>query len=250
MPPAIDPSTVRAVVFDIGGVFLIPHHERILPALSEVGIELAPDDAAFHRAHHVGVHAIAEAVRSEELEPVEASARTWEVYDAAYFEAAGVVAEQIGDASEARQAQRRLGVSGVWVYPLDVNIAAFARVMTARPDLERAIVSNNDGSAEQQLLDHAVCQVGPGPLPEVAMVIDSGVIGVSKPDPAIFDPVLDGLRADPGEILYVGDTYQSDVLGARASGLQVVQLDPYDLHHDFDHPRVPDVAALADLLVD
>ena len=80
-------------------------------------------------------------------------------------------------------------------------------------------------------------------------LIDSGVIGVAKPDPAIFDPVLDGLQADPGEILYVGDTYQSDVLGARAAGLQVVQLDPYGLHHDYDHARVPDVGALAELLL-
>ena len=61
--------------------------------------------------------------------------------------------------------------------------------------------------------------------------------------------MLDSLSAAPGEILYVGDTYQSDVLGATAAGLQVVQLDPYDLHHDYDHARVPDVDALADLLI-
>ena len=195
------------------------------------------------------MHAIAEAVRAEALEPLEASAQTWRVYDAAYFQAAGVPDEHIGAASEARHSQRQQGVSSVWVYPLTVNISAFARVMTERPDLERAIVSNNDGSAQQQMLDHNVCQVGPGPLPEVAMVIDSAVIGVAKPDPAIFAPVLDGLRADPQEILYVGDTYQSDVLGARAAGLQVVQLDPYDLHGEYDHARVPDLAALADVLI-
>lgn len=249
MPPAIDPSTIRAVVFDIGGVFLIPHHERIRPALAEVGIDIAPDEAAFHRAHHVGVHAVGEAVRSQELEPVEASDRTWELYDAAYFRTAGVAANQIALASEARRRQREGGVSGVWVYPLVANIAAFARVMHQRPDLERAIVSNNDGTAEQQLLDHRVCQVGPGALPEVSMVVDSGVVGIAKPDPAIFDPVVDTLRADPDEILYVGDTYQSDVLGARAAGLQVVQLDPYGLHRDYDHPTVPDLDALADVLI-
>ena len=249
MPPAIDPSTVRAVVFDIGGVFLIPHHERIRPALAEAGIDVPPDDAAFHRAHHVAVHAISEAVRAGEIQPDEGSAHTWALYDTAYFRTAGVPSDQIPAASAVREAQRRQGVSGVWVYPLEANIRAFATVMTERPDLERAIVSNNDGSAEQQMLDHGVCQVGPGDLPEVAMVIDSGVIGVAKPDPAIFDPVLDGLQADPGEILYVGDTYQSDVLGARAAGLQVVQLDPYGLHHDYDHARVPDVGALAELLL-
>lgn len=249
MPPAIDPSTIRAVVFDIGGVFLIPHHERIRPALAEVGIDVPPDDDAFHRAHHVAVHAISQAVRTGEIQPDEGSALTWELYDTAYFSTAGVPGDQIEAASAVREEQRRQGVSGVWVYPLKANIAAFARMMTERPELERAIVSNNDGSAEQQMLDHRVCQVGPGALPEVAMVIDSGLIGVAKPDPAIFEPVLAGLEAEPDEILYVGDTYQSDVLGATAAGLQVVQLDPYDLHHDYDHARVPDVSALAEVLL-
>ena len=249
MPPAIDPSTVRAVVFDIGGVFLIPHHERIRPALAEAGIHVPADDEAFHRAHHVAVHAIAEAVRSDGLEATESSVDTWRVYDAAFFTTAGVSDDQIAAASAVREQQRRQGVSGVWVYPLLANIAAFARIAAERPDLERAIVSNNDGSAEQQMLDHDVCQVGPGPLPEVAMVIDSGIIGIAKPDPAIFEPVLAGLEAEPEEILYVGDTYQSDVLGARAAGLQVVQLDPYELHHDYDHARVRDVTALADALI-
>lgn len=249
MPPAIDPSTVRAVVFDIGGVFLIPHHGRIRPALADAGVDVPPDEGAFHRAHHVAVHAVSEAVRSGEIQPDEGSAHTWALYDTAYFSTAGVPDHQISTASAVREEQRRQGVSGVWVYPLEANIAAFTTIMSERPELERAIVSNNDGSAEQQMLDHRVCQVGPGDLPEVAMVIDSGLIGVAKPDPAIFEPVLKTLSAPPHEILYVGDTYQSDVLGATAAGLQVVQLDPYDLHHDYDHARVPDVGALADLLL-
>lgn len=236
------------MVFDIGGVFLIPHHEPVRAALGAAGIDVAADEAAFHRGHHVGVHAIAEAVRSGDLVPDEATHGMWAAYDRAYFAEVGVAAEALAAASEARMAQRGSGVSGVWSYPLQPNIDAFHRLTVERAHLEVAIVSNNDGTAEQQMLDHGVCQVGPGPLPAVRVLIDSGVVGVAKPDPTIFDPVLDELGMAPERILYVGDTYQSDVLGARAAGLQVVQLDPYDLHHDYDHLRVRDVAALLDLL--
>ena len=245
----LDPTRVRAVVFDIGGVFLIPHHERLRPAMIDAGVDVPPDEDAFHRAHHVGVHAIAQAVRADTLPPVEASLEMWEIYDDVYFRAVGVAEADLPTAAAARRRQREAGVSDVWCFPLRTNIAAFHRIASERPDLERAIVSNNDGSAEQQLLDHGVCQVGSGPLPAVELVVDSGVVGVAKPDPAIFDDVVDALDTPPEEMLYVGDTYQSDVLGARAAGLQVVQLDPYGLHHDYDHPRVPDVEALAQLLL-
>jgi len=109
-------------------------------------------------------------------------------------------------------------------------------------------VSNNDGTAEAQMLELGVCQVGPGPLPSVRIVVDSGAIGIAKPDPAIFRPALEALGTDPARTLYVGDTVHADVRGARAAGMPVVQLDPYDDHAGFDHHRVTDLAALADLL--
>jgi hypothetical protein len=47
----------------------------------------------------------------------------------------------------------------------------------------------------------------------------------------------------------VGDTVHADVLGASAAGIPVAQLDPYDLHLDFDHARFPDLEAVADWLL-
>lgn len=246
--PGIDAAAIDVVVFDIGGVFLIPHHEPIRSALATAGIGLAADEDAFHRAHHVGVHAIAAMVRGTGTAANELSTDLWRTYDLAYFAAAGVPEGHVAEAAAARQAMRGTPVIDVWIKPLETNIAAFHRLAEARPGLRRGIVSNNDGTAEQQLLDHGVCQVGPGPLPSVEILIDSAVIGVAKPDPAIFAPVLDHFGTEPHRILYVGDTYQADVVGARAAGLQVVQLDPYDLHHDYDHPRARDLAALVELL--
>ncbi|MFC3995134.1 HAD family hydrolase [Nocardiopsis sediminis] len=43
--------------------------------------------------------------------------------------------------------------------------------------------------------------------------------GVSKPDPAFFDRVLEVTGHAPGEILYVGDRLDNDVLPAKEAGM-------------------------------
>ena len=108
-----------------------------------------------------------------------------------------------------------------------------------------AIVSNADGTVAQILREAGVCQAGPGPLVEVATVVDSGAIGVAKPDPAIFTPALDALGTEAGRTLHVGDSVHYDVGGARAAGLRGVHFDPRRLCERTDHDHV---AALTDLL--
>ncbi len=48
---------------------------------------------------------------------------------------------------------------------------------------------------------------------------------MAKPDPAIFLRALGALRASAGESLFVGDSYQIDVVGAHAAGMRVAWLD-------------------------
>lgn len=243
---SLDISSIDAVVFDIGGVFLIPHAEPISEALAEVGIEVDPTDhAAWHRAHHVGVRVLADHVKATGAVPDEHASPIWEAYDAGYFPEVGVAAADLAAASAARASLRDRASVDVWSMPMSDNIVASRRIAGARPI---AVVSNNNGAAEQQMLDHGVGQVGPGPLPTLAAVVDSELEGVAKPDPAIFDRAVAALGVDRSRILYVGDTWHADVVGANAAGLQVVQLDPHDLHADFDHHRLPNLDALAGLL--
>jgi putative hydrolase of the HAD superfamily len=159
----------------------------------------------------------------------------------------GIAEVQVTAAAEAViAAASTTEVKDVWRQLLDENIEGFRRIVAS--GMPVAIVSNNDGTAEAQLRHFGICQVGAGPLPSVTVVVDSGVVGVAKPDPAIFRPALEALGTDPARTLYVGDTVQADVRGAEAAGMRAVQLDPYDLHADFDHARLATVAALADLL--
>ena len=240
-----EPASISAVVFDIGGVFTVPHPDPMSDLLATLGIETNRNDpGSFERAHYHGIRAITEILAGGHSDP-ESNPDAWRAYDLAYFAQVGVPEDRLFDASSARASQRAQGVRGIWRHPLRANIEASARIAA---DYPIAVVSNNDGTAEQQLIDHGVGQVGDGPLPPLAAVVDSGTIGVAKPDPAIFAPAIDALGVRAAEILYVGDTVHADVRGATAAGLPVVQLDPYNLHHDHEHFRLPGVTELAELL--
>lgn len=43
--------------------------------------------------------------------------------------------------------------------------------------------------------------------------------GVSKPDPEFFERIVDGLHLTPGEVLYVGDRLDNDILPAQEAGM-------------------------------
>ncbi|KJY29030.1 HAD family hydrolase [Streptomyces sp. NRRL S-495] len=55
---------------------------------------------------------------------------------------------------------------------------------------------------------------------DVDLIGTSDDWGASKPDPGFFRKVAEVVPAEPGEILYVGDRLDNDVLPARAAGMQ------------------------------
>ncbi len=227
-------GTVDAIVFDIGGVFTYPDYRPVEARLGAMGVDLPPEVVHYRQAHHAGVRALADADRpTEEHKP-----DFWQVYDEAYGATLGV------DLAELEAFRVAVRESWSWVHT--ENVEAFHRLNAT--GMPTAIVSNNDGTAPEQMRDFGVCQVGPGPLPSVAAIVDSTLEGVAKPDPAIFAPALSALGFEPGRVLYVGDTVHADVRGAQAAGMQVIQLDPFDHHADYDHARCRDLDELLSLV--
>jgi putative hydrolase of the HAD superfamily len=55
-------------------------------------------------------------------------------------------------------------------------------------------------------------------------VIDSRVVGIAKPDPAIYALALDRLRLPADTVLMVGDSYERDIVPAHGVGLQTAWL--------------------------
>ena len=110
------------------------------------------------------------------------------------------------------------------------------------------IVSNADGLIGQRLAERELLQVGPGIGVEVDCVIDSGAVGIMKPDPRIFHLALEAMDIAAEDAWYVGDMPGIDVVGARAAGLRPFVMDPHGLHHDADYDRVESLAELARLV--
>jgi putative hydrolase of the HAD superfamily len=95
-----------------------------------------------------------------------------------------------------------------------------AALQESRAVLERlarryalGVVSNYYGNADRILTD-----AGMGPL--LAVVIDSSVCGLSKPDPAIFALAVARLGVPAERALFVGDSLAQDIVPARTAGLR------------------------------
>jgi putative hydrolase of the HAD superfamily len=92
---------------------------------------------------------------------------------------------------------------------------ALARLKSA--GLLLGVVSNSEGRVAEALEAAELRQY-------FDVVIDSGLIGIEKPDPRIFHAALEALGVGADEALYVGDLYDVDVVGARAAGIEAVLL--------------------------
>lgn len=127
-------------------------------------------------------------------------------------------------------------VPELWSLPLEGSVDAARRLNAA--GIPVAIVSNADGRIDEALATAGIAQVGPGPGIELVALVDSGVVGVAKPDPRIFDHVLGPLGLPAPRCAYVGDSVRNDVVGARARGSWPVRLDPHGAAAGADHATV------------
>ena len=232
-----DSDTVRAVVFDVGGVFFLPTPGPFREAFAALGVTASANDEDFHRAHYVATAAFDSAAGNG------GSGDGWHAYLSSY---ATVVAPH----HDVRIDEFTGEWPPEWSWPQADAVDALRRLVDAGWPV--AIVSNSDGTVEDRLRERGICQVGDGDGARVLHITDSHVVGAHKPDPVIFADVL-ALLADrdiaPSECLYVGDTHSADVVGAIAARMQVVQIDPYDLYADHDHPRAVSVAEVVNRLL-
>lgn len=106
--------------------------------------------------------------------------------------------------------------------------------------LKVAIISNSEGRLEQLFGDLDVGR-------HFDLVVDSGKLGIEKPDPRIFHVAFERFGVSPAKALHLGDVFATDVLGARAAGCRHALIDPFGhyvgVHADV--PRVPDVVSVA-----
>ena len=122
---------------------------------------------------------------------------------------------------------------GLWTVAIDGAVATVRALKEAGYRL--GVVSNAEGRVERDL-------VNAGYAGMFEVVIDSHVVGVEKPDPAIFAIALTRLGASATETVFLGDVPSVDVAGARAAGLIPVLLDRHDLYAGAGVARLKSIA--------
>lgn len=84
------------------------------------------------------------------------------------------------------------------------------------------------------------------------MVFISGAVGLTKPDPRLFEHVNRLSGTDPEQCIFVGDSWENDMLGARNAGWRGVWFNPRGNRPGEDYaPRliVSDFADLAAFII-
>ncbi|MEO6418395.1 MAG: HAD-IA family hydrolase [Polyangiaceae bacterium] len=79
------------------------------------------------------------------------------------------------------------------------------------------------------------------------LIVDSGIFGVEKPDPRIFQVALDEFATPAGKALHLGDTYATDVLGAQAAKVRTALIDPHG-HYTGRFADIPRVAGVVEVV--
>jgi putative hydrolase of the HAD superfamily len=223
-----------AVLLDVGGIFFAPDHARIEGAFAHAGTTPVID--TLDRAHYEGARAFPIA---DELD----WGPSWNLYLEAFVTACGVPDELRADVHQHLDAE--FADAALWVHVLPGSRDGLRAL--AATGVRLGIVSNADGLIAQRLAEDEILQVGPGVGVPVECVIDSGAVGIMKPDPRIFHLALDamgGLAAD--DTWYVGDMPGIDVVGARKAGMHPIVMDPFQLHLGTDYDRIGSLTELAE----
>lgn len=209
--------SVSAVTLDAHGVLLLPDPAALRCALAPFDVH--PDDDTCWRVHFEMVNLI-----DQYVEP------NWHEVRRSMAAAFGLSAQQVDGAAPIVAAAY---LNEPWIAAPGA-MDSIVRLVSS--DHSLAVVANSThGQVEQWLADAGLCSIV-GPLPKVACVLDSHVVGFAKPDRRIFDMALIKLGISADECLHVGDSVQTDVVGARAAGITPVHVDPYGFcesgHHD------------------
>jgi putative hydrolase of the HAD superfamily len=83
------------------------------------------------------------------------------------------------------------------------------------------IISNSEGRLAELVEELGYTALFP-------VIVDSGRLGIDKPDPRIFQHAAGLLGVSLDELVHVGDAWEADVLGARAAGAEAVWFSPTD----------------------
>ncbi len=227
---SFDPQSIRAVVFDYGNT-LIEFTARQVQAL----------DRAIATALHE---------RFGPFDPEKYKAMRRDAYRAPYFHpelreetVQGLLAELVRQLHGREPAPAELEPviaihDRMFVELIEAPQGLHERLQRLRLRYKLAVVSNYPCGKS---IRASLARTGIAPYLDATVV--SGDLGHVKPHPILFRSVLEQLRVEPSEAVFVGDNWLGDVQGAKRIGMWAVhtrQFDTLELfdrqedHHDAD----------------
>lgn len=105
-------------------------------------------------------------------------------------------------------------------------------VRKALPQLKQAgyilgVISNRDKPFQELLQEHGIGEF-------FDFCLAAGEVNTYKPEPGIFEHALQRMNLSAQDVIYVGDNYYADVVGARRAGLRPILYDPLGIFPDPD----------------
>jgi HAD superfamily hydrolase (TIGR01549 family) len=89
------------------------------------------------------------------------------------------------------------------------------------------VISNRDKPFHDVLQEHGISEF-------FDFSLAAGEVNSFKPDPGVFEHGLRRVNLSARDVIYVGDNYYADVVGARNAGLQPILYDPLGIFPDPD----------------
>lgn len=180
----------------------------------------------------------------------EKSAAAWQVYGAKKAEGhaaawRGMIEAQLTSGGVPSERAPELGAwlwdeqprQNLWRRPIPGMIELVREVK--RQGVPIAIISNSEGQ-----LAELVAELGWAR--DFDVVVDSGKLGIDKPDPRIFSHACAALGVDNSQLLHVGDAWEADVRGALGASASAVWFDRQHRERALP-PRVHGAANAAEL---
>lgn len=223
---------MNAIFFDAGNTLVWLDHPFLVEALREHGISTTEDELL--AAEYGAKRKMDDILRS--AKPGTDASR-FRVYFAEIFRAVGA-SDRIFPAL-AERLTRRHAERNLWSLVRPGTAEALDNLRGRGYTL--GVISNADGRVEALLADV-------GLAPHLDFVIDSGSVGVEKPDPRIFQLGCERAGVRPDEALYVGDIYEINIVGAQAAAMHAVLIDPLRRWDELDCDRIAGVHELPSYL--
>jgi putative hydrolase of the HAD superfamily len=221
-----------AVFFDAGETLVHPHPsfpDLFARILVREGHEVSPE--AIRDRIHVVSDRFREAARTNELWTTspEKSRRFWHEVYTIFLRDFGIVDARLADACYRE-------FTDLANYSLFDDVLP-ALELLGEADLTLGVISNFE-----EWLERLLEQLGVSSYFAVRVI--SGVEGLEKPDPRIFQLAMERAGVEPGRSVYVGDNPEFDVDPALAVGMFPVLIDRRDRFPDAPGCRIASLEQL------